>query len=100
MFISIGMIMLSEPKIKFWLFVLWISVIFCALSVVHVSNACRALASQLSTLEGESNILQEMRGKYLLEKSSYTSLINIEKKATDELQMRTPRQDEVIVIFP
>ena len=92
--------MLSGLKITSWLLIFWISVIFCALSVVHVSNACRLLASQLSTLEGESNILQEMLGKYLLEKSSYTSLINIENKAIDELQMRAPRQDEFIVVSP
>ena len=92
--------MLSGLKIKSWLLVLWVSVIFCALSVVHVSNACRLLTSQLSTLEEESNILQEMRGKYLLEKSSYTSLINIENKATGELQMRAPQQGEFIVVSP
>ena len=90
----------ANSNVKYWLLVLWVGVIFSALSVIHVSHACRVLTDELSTLERGSNTLQEMWGKYLLEKSAEASLVNIEVIAKDSLKMRAPRQDEFVAIFP
>jgi cell division protein FtsL len=90
----------NSLKVGYWLFAAWVSVIGSSLSVVYLSNACRVLTSEIANLERQSNILQETRGKYLIEKGTHTSLNNIESLAINNLNMKAPKRDEFIAIFP
>ncbi len=90
----------NSLKVGRWLFVAWVSVIGSSLSVVYLSNACRVLTSEIADLERQSNILQETWGKYLIEKGAHTSLNNIESLASNNLNMKAPKRDEFIAIFP
>jgi cell division protein FtsL len=90
----------NSLKVGHWLFAAWVSVIGSSLSVVYLSNACRVLTSEIANLERQSNILQETRGKYLIEKGTHTSLNNIESLAINNLNMKAPKRDEFIAIFP
>tara|TARA_R110001592_G_scaffold363352_2_gene684898 strand:+ start:169194 stop:169433 length:240 start_codon:yes stop_codon:yes gene_type:complete len=78
----------------------WVAVICSALSVIYVSHLCRQLYSDLSKLEQESNTLQVEWGRYLLEQSSWASLSRIEQLAKDQLEMRVPGPEEIVVIRP
>ncbi len=88
------------PNLVIWIFIAWVAAISSSLSVVYVSNACRVLTSEISNLERESNILQETWGKYLIEQSTHSSLNNIENLAINNLNMKAPKRDEFIAIFP
>ncbi|MDX2465365.1 MAG: cell division protein FtsL [Porticoccus sp.] len=80
--------------------IMWVAVICSALSVIYVSHLCRQLYSDLSKLEQESNSLQVEWGRYLLEQSSWASLSRIEQLAKDQLEMRVPGAEEIVVIRP
>ena len=90
----------NSLKVGCWLFTAWVCLIGSSLSVVYLSNACRVLTSEIANLERQSNILQETWGKYLIEKGAHTSLNNIESLAINSLNMKAPKRDEFIAIFP
>ena len=77
---------------------LWIVVVVSALAVAFVSHLCREKYSQLTAMEREANQLQVDYGKYLLEQSAWGSLQRIENMAVNNLQMRSPQPEEILMI--
>ncbi len=77
---------------------LWILVVVSALSVAFVSHLCREKYSELTAMEREANQLQVDYGKYLLEQSAWGSLQRIEVSAIAELNMRSPKPEEIVIV--
>lgn len=90
----------KKSSTGWWLPIVWVVVVCSALSVIYVSHLCRQLYGELSRLEQESNTLQVEWGRYLLEQSSWASLSRIERMAKDQLDMRAPGAEEIVVIRP
>jgi cell division protein FtsL len=63
---------------------LWVVVVVSALAV--------------TAMEREANQLQVDYGKYLLEQSAWGSLQRIENMAANNLQMRSPQPEEILMI--
>lgn len=83
-----------------WAIILWLLLMLSAAGVVYTSHLCRQLYTQLSGLQQEESNLQVEWGQYLLEQSTWASLTRIEKSATEELGMRVPDFNEVIMVEP
>jgi len=83
-----------------WAIVLWLLLILSTVAVVYTTHLCRQLYTQLSRLQQEESNLQVEWGQYLLEQSTWASLTRIEKAATEELGMRVPDFNEVIMVEP
>jgi len=78
--------------------VLWVAVVVSGLSVAYVSHLCREKYGQLMVMEGDANQMQVDYGKYLLEQSAWGSLQRIEMSAVAELNMRSPKPEEVVIV--
>lgn len=89
---------MAAPKV--WVVVVWLAVMASAFGVIQVSHQCRNLYSELSALQRTENRLQVEWGQYLLEQSALASLNRVEKTAIDELGMRVPDFDELIMVEP
>ena len=79
---------------------LWMLVLVSAVSVALVSHLCRQQYAELMALQREASQMDEDYGKYLLEQSAWGSLQRIETKAVQELKMRSPRPDEILMVKP
>ena len=79
---------------------LWILVLVSAVSVALVSHLCRQQYAELMALQRDASQMDEDYGKYLLEQSAWGSLQRIETKAVQELKMRSPRPDEILMVKP
>ena len=79
---------------------LWVLVLVSAVSVALVSHLCRQQYAELMALQREASQMDEDYGKYLLEQSAWGSLQRIETKAVQDLKMRSPRPDEILMVKP
>ena len=79
---------------------LWMLVLVSAVSVALVSHLCRQQYAELMALQREASQMDEDYGKYLLEQSAWGSLQRIETKAVQDLKMRSPRPDEILMVKP
>ena len=79
---------------------LWLLVIFSATSVAYVEHLCRNYYEKISKSERTSNRLQADYGRLILELSTWGSLPRVETIAINELNMRTPMGDEIIIVDP
>jgi len=78
--------------------VLWVVVVISGLSVAYVSHLCREKYGQLMVMERDANQMQVDYGKYLLEQSAWGSLQRIEVSAVAELNMRSPKPEEIVIV--
>ncbi|GAB3286739.1 cell division protein FtsL [Parahaliea aestuarii] len=76
------------------------AVVLSAFLVIHSSHACRGLYAELQALEADQWFLQEDYSRLLLEESTWASHHRVEKVATDELDMHSPRMQELKVVTP
>jgi cell division protein FtsL len=67
---------------------LWLAVVASALAVTHYSHTYRQTYGQLTAMQREANQLQSAVG----------SLQRVEGMAADELNMRTPKASEIIMV--
>ena len=79
---------------------LWLLVVFSATSVAYVEHLCRHYYGKISKSERTNNRLQANYGRLILELSTWGSLPRVEAIATNELNMRTPMGDEIIIVDP
>lgn len=77
---------------------LWVLVVFSAIAVALVSHQCRQQYAQLMAMEREANRMDEDYGKYLLEQSAWGSLQRIETMAAEELDMRSPSPQDIVMV--
>ena len=89
--------MLSFPH-SLKIAVLWVMVVISGLSVAYVSHLCREKYGQLMVMERDANQMQVDYGKYLLEQSAWGSLQRIEVSAIAELNMRSPKPEEIVIV--
>lgn len=78
--------------------VLALVVLLSALAVVQSTDLNRDAWNQLQTLKSEKQQLQVEWGQLLLQQSTLTTPIRIERLAISKLQMKVPALDEVVVI--
>ena len=79
--------------------VLWVMVVISGLSVAYVSHLCREKYGKLMVMERDANQMQVDYGKYLLEQSAWGSLQRIEVSAIAELNMRSPKPEEIVIVL-
>ena len=79
---------------------LWLLVVFSATSVAYVEHLCRQYYERISISEKTNNQLQADYGRLILELSTWGSLPRVETIAINELNMRTPLGDEIILVNP
>ena len=79
---------------------IWLLVVFSAISVAYVEHLCRQYYERISISEKTSNQLQADYGRLILELSTWGSLPRVETIAINELNMRTPLGDEIILVNP
>ena len=79
--------------------VLWVMVVISGLSVAYVSHLCREKYGKLMVMERDANQMQVDYGKYLLEQSAWGSLQRIEVTAIAELNMRSPKPEEIVIVL-
>ena len=78
---------------------LWVMVVISGLSVAYVSHLCREKYGQLMVMERDANQMQVDYGKYLLEQSAWGSLQRIEVSAIAELNMSSPKPEEIVIVL-
>lgn len=81
-----------------WVSLLWLLVLVSALMTIYAVHDTRNKFSELEILRTEQNRLQVERGKYLLEESAYASFGRVEKIATEQLAMKIPSAEQIIVV--
>ncbi len=80
--------------------IVWILVIGSAVAVVYSTHESRQLFHQLESLRREKNALQVEWGQLLLEKSTWSSQVRIERIAEKRLGMVSPDPKLVTMVKP
>lgn len=78
--------------------VLWLAVCMTALSVVYSSHRARLLFVEWQQLLKAQQAYEVEWGQLLIEKSSLTSYVRLERLAAEKLQMVVPSVDKIQVI--
>ena len=71
-----------------------------AIAVVYAEYASRRLFVELEALRARRDALEVEWGRLQLEQSTLGAHGRVERLARDRLDMRQPRPEEVVVIFP
>lgn len=77
--------------------ILLVLVTLSALCVVYTSFNNRQLFIELQALQNEATAQQTELGRLLLEESAWSSMAMIEQIATDELAMKVPAPEQIVV---
>ena len=77
---------------------LWMAVVMSALAVAWVNHLCRERYALLAGLEREAMHMQQVYRNFLLEQSAWGSLQRIETMAAENLAMKTPAANEIILV--
>ncbi|MDQ2075080.1 cell division protein FtsL [Marinimicrobium sp. ABcell2] len=80
--------------------VLWLLVLASALGVVASTHEVRQRVDALETLRREAVELEVVWGQYLLEQSTWASYGRIERLAEDELSMKVPKAEHIVMVLP
>lgn len=90
--------MVYSIGLKFILSIL-ISVVFVsALQLIQMRQQNRLLFAQLQTLQQQHEVLEEQWRKLQLEQSTWAQLNRIETIAKNQLNMKVPSLEEIVVI--
>ena len=73
-------------------------VFFSSLGVVYMKDFNRRLYRDLQQQQTQHQHLQTEWGQLLLEQSTWSQQIRVEKVAADQLQMITPQQQNIIMV--
>ena len=79
--------------------VLYLSVIVVAIKVVMNRHEARSLFSQLQQLETERDALTAQWSRLKLEEGTQLNQVVVETRATQEMNMRVPRQSGIKIIY-
>jgi len=80
------------------LVVLWLSVVASALGVIYSAHTARGEINRLALLKREAQQLHAEWGQYLLEQSAWSAYSRIEQQAIEELQMRVPTGERLVMV--
>ncbi len=79
--------------------VLWALVVVSALAVIASTHQTRQRVDRLETLRREAAELQVVWGQYMLEQSTWAAYGRVEQLARDELSMRLPEDDDIVMVI-
>ncbi|UZJ46086.1 cell division protein FtsL [Marinimicrobium sp. C6131] len=79
--------------------VLWALVLLSALAVIASTHHTRQRVDRLETLRREAAELQVVWGQYMLEQSTWAAYGRVEQIARDELDMRLPDDDDIVMVI-
>ncbi len=82
------------------LIVLWLVVLVSAIGVVYSTYLSRQLFNELESLKREENELQVEWGQLLLEKSTWSAQVRVERLAKSKLDMLPPDPAAVTMVKP
>lgn len=77
---------------------LLIFVLASGVSVVYTTFKSRYLLNQLQQLKTQRNELQVQWGQLLIEQSTFSLESRVERKASEELAMTTPKISEIVMV--
>lgn len=77
----------------------WCTSVASALAVVYSTFESRKAIQRLETLRREESDLRVMSGQLLLEKSSWSSYVRVEKVAQEKLRMRVPESEQTVLVY-
>ena len=83
-----------------WVAALSALVVLSAIGVVYAKYDSRRLFVELESLRERRDALETEWGQLQLEQSTLAAHGRVERMASDRLDMRQPRPDEVVVIAP
>ncbi|MBM5813041.1 MAG: cell division protein FtsL [Gammaproteobacteria bacterium] len=87
-----------------WLYLalpaLWLALLATALGVVRARHEARGLFVQLEQSVSERDRLEIEWGQLQLEQSAWSNHGFVEQVASEKLQMKLPRPDEVRIVAP
>lgn len=93
----------AQPSTTQWLWplvVLWLLVLASALAVVASTHEVRQKVDQLETLRREAVELEVVWGQYLLEQSTWAAYSRVERLAVEELNMKVPETEQIVMVTP
>jgi len=79
--------------------VLWVLVVLSALAVIASTHQTRQRVDRLETLRREAAELQVVWGQYMLEQSTWAAYGRVEQMARDELAMRLPDDEDIVMVI-
>ena len=82
------------------LIVLWLVVLASAIGVVYSTYLSRQLFNEFESLKREENELQVEWGQLLLEKSTWSAQVRVERLAKNKLDMLPPDPAAVTMVKP
>ncbi len=77
---------------------LWLAVLLSALSVVYAKYEARKLFSELQALHRERDALEIEWGRLTIEQGAWATHGRVEKLAVEELDLRIPAADEIVIV--
>src|SRR5690625_6257832 len=80
--------------------VLWLLVMASALAVVASTQEVRQRVDALQTLRREAVELEVVWGQYLLEQSTWAAYGRIERIAENDLAMKVPEAEQIVMVRP
>lgn len=89
------------PTNWFWpVVVAWALVLGSALAVVAATHEVRQKVDRLETLRREAVELEVVWGQFLLEQSTWAAYGRVERLAVDELHMKVPEAERIVMVMP
>ena len=79
---------------------LWLLVIASAIGVVYSTYLSRQLFNELESLKREENELQVQWGQLLLEQSTWSGQVRVERLAKKKLNMHSPDPAAITMVKP
>lgn len=80
--------------------VLWLLVMASALAVVASTHEVRQRVDALQTLRRDAVELEVVWGQYLLEQSTWAAYGRIEGIAENDLAMKVPKAEQIVMVKP
>lgn len=77
---------------------LLVAVMFSATGVVWSAHKTRQLYAELQTLQSKQDNLDSEYEKLLLEQSAWANYARVDQVAREELNMKPPRGDDLVIV--
>lgn len=91
----------NYSKIQFIVFfVLSFAVVLSAIAVIYIAHNNRNLINELQSLKHEADAHQVEWGQLLLEQRTWAAHSRIEKIVAENLEMKVPTMNEIIMVKP
>ncbi len=89
-----------ELKEKVSFFMIWVVFMASALGVVYMTHEARLSTQELELLKNEATDLRVKAGQLLLERSSLSAFVRVERLAASQLDMLIPQIEHMVLVKP